>query len=106
MVWIKIIGHTDSNKISSVRFPSNWHLSVERARAAAALVKQGMSQPERISVEGKGDTSPIDDNKTAEGRARNRRVEFLIVKTETGPTGVPLGCPAAAAHGVVPAPVP
>ena len=35
--FIKIVGHTDNEPIKSVRFPTNWHLSVERAKAVGAL---------------------------------------------------------------------
>ena len=37
---IRIVGHTDNTPMKTVRFPSNWHLSVERAKAVAALLKQ------------------------------------------------------------------
>ena len=80
---IRIVGHTDSTKITTARFPSNYELSVERAKAVAALLKQGISKDERFKVEGKGDTQPIGSNQTAEGRARNRRVEISIPREET-----------------------
>jgi type VI secretion system protein ImpK len=75
---IRIVGHTDSTPIHNIRFPSNWHLSVERARAVSALVKQGLSDPARVEIEGKGADMPIAPNATPEGRAKNRRVEVLI----------------------------
>ena len=80
--WIKVIGHSDSTPIRSVRFQSNWHLSVERAKAVAALIKPALSQPERVQVDGKGADAPIASNKTAEGRAKNRRVEVLIPRAD------------------------
>jgi type VI secretion system protein ImpK len=85
--YIKIIGHTDNVPISSsrVRFPSNYQLSVERAKNVAALFKPLLSKPERLQTDGKGETAPIADNATAEGRAKNRRVEIVIPRTETGP---------------------
>jgi type VI secretion system protein ImpK len=83
---IKIVGHTDNTPIShsNVRFPSNYHLSVERAKAVAALLRPLIADPDRLQIDGKGETAPVDDNKTAEGRARNRRVEFLIPRTDPG----------------------
>jgi type VI secretion system protein ImpK len=78
---IKIVGHTDNTPIKNVRFPSNWHLSVERARAVAALIKAGLSDPSRVQVEGKGPDVPIASNATPEGRAKNRRVEVMIGRT-------------------------
>ncbi len=45
---IRVVGHTDNTPIKNVRFPSNWVLSVERAKAVAALLKAGLHQPDRI----------------------------------------------------------
>jgi type VI secretion system protein ImpK len=75
---VKVVGHTDSAPIRSVRFPSNFHLSVERAKAVAALLKQQLSKPERVETEGKGADIPIATNARPEGRAKNRRVEILV----------------------------
>jgi type VI secretion system protein ImpK len=85
--FIKVVGHTDNTPISrsNVRFPSNYHLSVERAKAVAALFRPLLTKPERLQTDGKGETAPIADNKTPEGRAKNRRVEILIPRTDTGP---------------------
>jgi type VI secretion system protein ImpK len=80
---IRIVGHTDSTRITTARFPSNYELSVERAKAVTALLKQGISKEDRFKVDGKGDTQPIGSNQTAEGRARNRRVEISIPREET-----------------------
>ncbi len=77
---ILITGHTDDRPIRSVRFPSNWHLSKARAEAVAAVIERFLTNPARVTVEGRGDTEPIADNKTAAGRARNRRVEILLVR--------------------------
>ena len=78
---IRVVGHTDNTPIKTVRFPSNWHLSVERAKAVAALLKQGLTDPNRVDVEGKGPDVPIASNATPEGRAKNRRVEVMIGRT-------------------------
>jgi type VI secretion system protein ImpK len=79
---IKIVGHTDNTPISTVRFPSNFELSVERAKAVAAVLKQGLTDPARVEIEGKGPDAPIASNATPEGRARNRRVEIFIERSE------------------------
>jgi len=78
---IRIVGHTDSSPIRTVRFQSNWHLSVERAKAVAALLKAGLSSPDRVEVEGKGADAPVASNETAEDKAKNRRVEILIPRS-------------------------
>jgi type VI secretion system protein ImpK len=75
---IKVVGHTDASPIHTVRFPSNFQLSVERAKAVAGLLKQGLSKADRVEIEGKGADVPIASNATAEGKAKNRRVEILI----------------------------
>jgi len=80
---IRIVGHTDNVKIKTARFPSNYELSLERAKAVAAELKPGISQGDRFKIEGKGDTAPVAPNTTAEGRARNRRVEISIPREET-----------------------
>jgi type VI secretion system protein ImpK len=85
--FIKVVGHTDNAPIShgNVRFPSNYHLSIERAKAVAALFQPLLTKPDRLQIDGKGETAPVADNKTPEGRAKNRRVEILIPRTDTGP---------------------
>lgn len=80
---IRIVGHTDATKIKTARFPSNYELSLERAKAVAAELKTGISQQDRFKIEGKGDTAPVAPNTTVEGRARNRRVEISIPREET-----------------------
>src|SRR6267154_2669262 len=76
--FIKVIGHTDNEAIKSVRFPTNWHLSVERAKAVGELLKTGLKRPDRVQVDGKGAETPVAPNTTADGRSKNRRVEILI----------------------------
>jgi type VI secretion system protein ImpK len=85
--YIKVIGHTDNTPISSgnVRFPSNYALSVERAKNVAAMFRPSVGKADRIQTDGKGETAPIADNKTPEGRAKNRRVEIQIPRTDPGP---------------------
>src|SRR5215211_4150850 len=77
---IRVVGHTDNTPIKNVRFPSNWHLSMERAKAVAALLKSGVSDPGRVEVDGKGPDVPIASNATPEGRAKNRRVEVMVAR--------------------------
>ena len=74
---ILVTGHTDSQPIRSIRFPSNWHLSQERAQAVKDLLVARI-KPERIRSEGLADTQPLADNATPAGRAKNRRVEITL----------------------------
>ena len=74
---VVITGHTDNQPIRSVRYPSNWHLSQERAGAVKALLADTI-KPERVRAEGRADAEPVDSNATPAGRARNRRVEITL----------------------------
>ena len=80
--FIKVVGHTDNRPIKSVRFPSNWHLSVERAKAVAELLKRGLTKPDRVQIDGKGSEVPVETNDTPDGRSKNRRVEILIPRID------------------------
>jgi type VI secretion system protein ImpK len=77
---VLISGHSDNQPIRSLRFPSNWHLSQERAGSVLRLLAANV-QPARLRAEGRADTEPVADNGTAEGRARNRRVEIQLTAT-------------------------
>lgn len=74
-VRIRIIGHTDS--VGSDE--SNQRLSEGRAKSVRnEMIRRGID-PSRIEFEGKGEMAPIATNETEEGRAQNRRVEFIIL---------------------------
>jgi OOP family OmpA-OmpF porin len=74
---IVLVGHTDSVGAEAY----NQKLSVRRAEAVKAyLVSKGI-EANRIYTEGKGESQPVADNKTAEGRAKNRRVDVEVVGT-------------------------
>ncbi len=73
------VGHTDSD--GSDKY--NQKLSVRRAEAVKKyLVSKGI-EPNRVYTEGKGEKAPVADNKTKEGKAKNRRVEIEVVGTRT-----------------------
>jgi len=75
---VLITGHTDNQPIRTARFPSNWHLSQERADVVRAELGKQVD-PARLRAEGHADTEPIADNASAAGRARNRRVEVTLL---------------------------
>lgn len=76
---VLVIGHTDNVPVSAGnRLGDNAAISLERARSAADMLRRFVADPSRITFEGRGDSDPIASNATAEGRARNRRVEFQI----------------------------
>jgi OOP family OmpA-OmpF porin len=71
------VGHTDS--VGSDEY--NQKLSVRRAEAVKAYLVSKGAEKNRVYTEGKGEKAPVADNKTAEGRAKNRRVEIEVVGT-------------------------
>ncbi len=76
---VRVEGHTDSVPISTQRFASNWELSAARAvRVVRFLIEQGLDA-EKLSAEALGPYEPIDTNDTPKGRARNRRIEIVLV---------------------------
>lgn len=78
---IRVEGHTDDVPISTNDFPSNWHLSVNRAlNTAYFLVKDVDISADKVSIVGYSEYKPIAANNTTEGRALNRRVDIVIIK--------------------------
>jgi chemotaxis protein MotB len=77
---IRVEGHTDNVPIQTPVFPSNWHLSVARAvNAAHFMVQRCNIAPERVSVVGYSEYRPLVPNVSDENRAKNRRVDIVIV---------------------------
>jgi len=75
---IEVAGHTDSIPLQHGRFKSNWELSSARAATVVeALINLGIAQ-NRLHATGYADTMPLASNATKEGRAKNRRVEFIV----------------------------
>ncbi len=75
---VTVEGHADSDKISTIDYPNNIALSEARAKTVADIIKAQLSDPSRVTVKGLGDTVPLASNDTAEGKAQNRRVEFVV----------------------------
>jgi chemotaxis protein MotB len=80
---IRIVGHTDSDRIRPKyrsKYPSNWELSSARAAAVARFFQDEIGiAAERMEILGMAYTQPVASNETAEGRAKNRRVEIVII---------------------------
>ncbi len=77
---VRLEGHTDSVPIHSARFRSNWELSASRSIALLDLFSTRYGVPRgRMSIAGYAETAPVDSNETDEGRARNRRVDLVIL---------------------------
>jgi len=75
---VNVIGHTDNRPIFSVKFPSNWHLSLARATSVVGILGKDGRLSGQLLPDGRGDTQPIASNDTAEDRAKNRRVEIIV----------------------------
>ncbi len=76
---VEIEGHTDNRPISTPIYPSNWELSIARAVTVLRVFEGACGYPkDKLTAIGYGDTRPIADNRTPEGRRKNRRVEFCI----------------------------
>ena len=81
---INIIGHTDSVRLSGTgRFKNNQELSLARATSVRKALEGSITDATRFVVEGRGPAEPIGDNKTRDGRAKNRRVDLMIPREET-----------------------
>lgn len=86
---LRVEGHTDNMPINSAQFPSNWELSTARAtNGLKYLIKHFDVDPDKISATGYAEFRPIADNATAEGRAKNRRVDLVMLSSD-GERGEP-----------------
>ncbi len=78
---IRVEGHTDDTPIHTAEFPSNWHLSTARAlNVGLYLLGHSTIKAERLAVVGYGEHRPIAPNDSDVSRAKNRRVDIVIVK--------------------------
>ena len=76
---VYIEGHTDSKPINTAQFKDNWDLSVIRATSVVRILTKDYGvKPLQIQPCGRGEFMPVDDNETADGRAKNRRTEIIM----------------------------
>jgi chemotaxis protein MotB len=81
---IVISGHSDNVPIKTYQYDSNWDLSVMRAvNFMKIMLENKKLQPQWFSAKGYGEFKPVASNGTDEGRAKNRRVEILIMPRKT-----------------------
>ena len=77
---VRVEGHTDNVPIQTRRFPSNWELSVARAVSVVKYFAEVSNiDPQRLSAVGYGESRPVAANDTLPNRAKNRRVEILLL---------------------------
>lgn len=82
---IRIEGHTDDVQISRAlaqRYPTNWELSAARAINVTRFLQDQGIDPGNLSAAAYGEWKPVATNDTAEGRAKNRRIEIILVPKE------------------------
>ncbi len=85
--YFQVAGHTDNKPLKGGRFMDNWGLSAMRARSVLVYLISpvdakdggGGLDPSRLHAAGYGDTDPVADNSTPEGRQQNRRVELVLM---------------------------
>lgn len=77
---VTVLGYTDNIPIRRGRFSSNQALSEERATQVMQMLQAAGVPASRLEAVGKGNSDPIGDNRTAQGRAQNRRVEIIVAR--------------------------
>ena len=81
---VTVLGHTDSTPIRTIRFPSNYELSLARAESSRDVMRSRLTDPQRLKAEGMGDSAPLASNDTPQGREQNRRIEIVLAKPVAG----------------------
>ncbi|MDO9262180.1 MAG: OmpA family protein [Flavobacteriaceae bacterium] len=79
-VEVIVEGYTDTNPINTECVPDNWDLSVKRATSVVRVLQNDHKiDPKRLTAAGKSEYLPLDTNKTADGRAKNRRTRIVMI---------------------------
>jgi chemotaxis protein MotB len=80
---IRVEGHTDNMPINTAQYRSNWELSTTRAtNVVHYLIDRQQFDAEKIAAAGYGEYRPVEDNGTADGRQKNRRVDIVLLSAE------------------------
>ncbi|MDP3598129.1 MAG: flagellar motor protein MotB, partial [Nitrospirota bacterium] len=97
---VRVQGHTDNVPIRSAQFPSNWELSSMRAVMVVRALGELYGVPmKNLSAIGYADSRPLVPNETAENRAKNRRVEIVVLERKAPPLPERDESPATTADG-------
>lgn len=83
---IRIEGHTDNVPIGqriAKKFPTNWDLSTARATTVVRYLQEKGIDPKLLSPSGYAEYKPIEPNETEEGKAKNRRIEIVLIPLDT-----------------------
>jgi chemotaxis protein MotB len=84
---LRVEGHTDNQPIHTPQYRSNWELSTARAAAIAeVLLRDSSVPPADFAIAGYAEFHPIADNKTDAGRAANRRVDIVLLRSKSQAT--------------------
>ena len=87
---VRVEGHTDDVPIFTARYQSNWELSTARATSVVSFLVDEMQIPaERMAIAGYGEFRPLAPNDSDANRARNRRVDIVVLSSETARTEEP-----------------
>jgi type VI secretion system protein ImpK len=76
-------GYTDNVPIRTLQYPSNFHLSQDRANHVMNILTRGLNDSSRIHAQGLGESDPVAPNNNADNRALNRRVEIVLMVAPT-----------------------
>lgn len=89
---VEVVGYTDATPIHTSKYPSNWQLSAMRAaNVVYQLSRVPHINPSRLSLAGFGQYHPVASNVTAAGRARNRRVNILVLRQDVAAVAIGTG---------------
>ena len=79
---VLVEGHTDNIPMHKGRYATNWELSMARAYSVIKFLEETGMNPKKLAGIGYGENRSVADNTTIEGRAKNRRIEISLLKTE------------------------
>jgi len=79
---VLVEGHTDNVPIHKGRYETNWELSMARAYSVVKFMEETGMNPKKLAGSGYGDNRPVGENNSAAGRAKNRRIEISLIKSE------------------------